>query len=100
MDRVSGSIKQVSNPLPKVLGRRGGGSGLDVERDGFERSQVAGPGAGPRGRGGACPSEALAAGRPEAAPRVALEEPGPSSAGREQWGRAGLWPAEKVSSRG
>ncbi|XP_019401971.1 PREDICTED: huntingtin-interacting protein 1 isoform X2 [Crocodylus porosus] len=40
MDRVSSSMKQVSNPLPKVLGRRGGGSGLDAERDGFERSQT------------------------------------------------------------
>ncbi|XP_061868064.1 huntingtin-interacting protein 1 isoform X2 [Colius striatus] len=40
MDRVSSSMKQVSNPLPKVLSRRGGGGGLEAERDGFERAQT------------------------------------------------------------
>ncbi|TFJ99281.1 antigen WC1.1-like [Platysternon megacephalum] len=42
MDRVSSSMKQVPNPLPKVLSRRGGGGGgggLEAEREGFERSQ-------------------------------------------------------------
>uniref|UniRef100_A0A8B9N2A3 Uncharacterized protein n=1 Tax=Accipiter nisus TaxID=211598 RepID=A0A8B9N2A3_9AVES len=46
MDRVSSSMKQVSNPLPKVLSRRAGGGGLEAERESFERAQV---------RGGACP---------------------------------------------
>nr|XP_005294390.1 huntingtin-interacting protein 1 isoform X4 [Chrysemys picta bellii] len=44
MDRVSSSMKQVPNPLPKVLSRRGGGGGggggLEAEREGFERSQT------------------------------------------------------------
>ncbi|KAH1179090.1 hypothetical protein KIL84_000421, partial [Mauremys mutica] len=43
MDRVSSSMKQVPNPLPKVLSRRGGGgggSGPEAEREGFERSQT------------------------------------------------------------
>uniref|UniRef100_A0A452IPP5 Uncharacterized protein n=1 Tax=Gopherus agassizii TaxID=38772 RepID=A0A452IPP5_9SAUR len=41
MDRVSSSMKQVPNPLPKVLSRRGGGGGggLEAERESFERSQ-------------------------------------------------------------
>uniref|UniRef100_A0A8C6NB81 Huntingtin-interacting protein 1 n=1 Tax=Melopsittacus undulatus TaxID=13146 RepID=A0A8C6NB81_MELUD len=38
MDRVSSSMRQVSNPLPKVLGRRAGG--MEAERDGFERAQT------------------------------------------------------------
>ncbi|NXD41254.1 HIP1 protein, partial [Copsychus sechellarum] len=40
MDRVSSTMKQVSNPLPKVLSRRGGGSGLEAERESFERAQT------------------------------------------------------------
>ncbi|XP_067393865.1 huntingtin-interacting protein 1 isoform X4 [Emydura macquarii macquarii] len=40
MDRVSSSMKQVPNPLPKVLSRRGGGGSLEAEREGFERSQT------------------------------------------------------------
>ncbi|XP_030392468.1 huntingtin-interacting protein 1 isoform X3 [Gopherus evgoodei] len=42
MDRVSSSMKQVPNPLPKVLSRRGGGGGggLEAERESFERSQT------------------------------------------------------------
>ncbi|XP_062363314.1 huntingtin-interacting protein 1 [Cinclus cinclus] len=40
MDRVSSSMKQVSNPLPKVLSRRGGGGGLEAERESFERAQT------------------------------------------------------------
>lgn len=40
MDRVSSTMKQVSNPLPKVLSRRGGGGGLEAERESFERAQV------------------------------------------------------------
>ncbi|KAM9614510.1 uncharacterized protein ACIBXB_021494 [Morphnus guianensis] len=40
MDRVSSSMKQVSNPLPKVLSRRAGGSGLEAERESFERAQT------------------------------------------------------------
>lgn len=47
MDRVSSSMKQVSNPLPKVLSRRaGGGGGLEAERESFERAQVRGGTAG------------------------------------------------------
>lgn len=42
MDRVSSSMKQVSNPLPKVLSRRAGGGGLEAERESFERAQVRG----------------------------------------------------------
>ena len=49
MDRVSSSMKQVSNPLPKVLSRRAGGGGLEAERESFERAQVRG---GPRGGAG------------------------------------------------
>lgn len=51
MDRVSSSMKQVSNPLPKVLSRRVGGGGLEAERESFERGQVRGGAAG-RGRAG------------------------------------------------
>lgn len=51
MDRVSSSMKQVSNPLPKVLSRRAGGGGLEAERESFERAQVRGGAAG-RGRAG------------------------------------------------
>ncbi|XP_075576247.1 huntingtin-interacting protein 1 [Pelecanus crispus] len=41
MDRVSSSMKQVPNPLPKVLSRRaGGGGGLEAERESFERAQT------------------------------------------------------------
>ncbi|XP_065503422.1 huntingtin-interacting protein 1 [Caloenas nicobarica] len=40
MDRVSSSMKQVSNPLPKVLSRRAGGGGLEAERESFERAQT------------------------------------------------------------
>ncbi|KAM7033399.1 huntingtin-interacting protein 1 isoform 7-T7 [Acridotheres tristis] len=40
MDRVSSTMKQVSNPLPKVLSRRGGGGGLEAERESFERAQT------------------------------------------------------------
>lgn len=40
MDRVSSTMKQVSNPLPKVLSRRAGGGGLEAERESFERAQV------------------------------------------------------------
>ncbi|XP_017679518.1 PREDICTED: huntingtin-interacting protein 1 [Lepidothrix coronata] len=41
MDRVSSTMKQVANPLPKVLSRRaGGGGGLEAERESFERAQT------------------------------------------------------------
>ncbi|KAM9177209.1 huntingtin-interacting protein 1 isoform 4-T4 [Mergus octosetaceus] len=40
MDRVSSSMKQVGNPLPKVLGRRAAGGGLEAERESFERAQT------------------------------------------------------------
>ncbi|NWY44174.1 HIP1 protein, partial [Sylvia atricapilla] len=40
MDRVSSTMKQVSNPLPKVLSRRVGGGGLEAERESFERAQT------------------------------------------------------------
>uniref|UniRef100_A0A8C3MFM8 Huntingtin-interacting protein 1 n=1 Tax=Geospiza parvula TaxID=87175 RepID=A0A8C3MFM8_GEOPR len=40
MDRVSSTMKQVSNPLPKVLSRRAGGGGLEAERESFERAQT------------------------------------------------------------
>ncbi|NWX33733.1 HIP1 protein, partial [Notiomystis cincta] len=40
MDRVSSTMKQVSNPLPKVLGRRAGGGCLEAERESFERAQT------------------------------------------------------------
>ncbi|RMC10926.1 hypothetical protein DUI87_12639 [Hirundo rustica rustica] len=40
MDRVSSTMKQVSNPLPKVLSRRAGGGGPEAERESFERAQV------------------------------------------------------------
>ncbi|XP_036622950.1 huntingtin-interacting protein 1 isoform X3 [Trichosurus vulpecula] len=40
MDRVASSMKQVPNPLPKVLSRRGAGAGPEAaERESFERSQ-------------------------------------------------------------
>ncbi|NWH33311.1 HIP1 protein, partial [Chloropsis hardwickii] len=40
MDRMSSTMKQVSNPLPKVLSRRAGGGGLEAERESFERAQT------------------------------------------------------------
>ncbi|NXC56920.1 HIP1 protein, partial [Aleadryas rufinucha] len=40
MDRVSSTMKQVSNPLPKVLSRRAGSGGLEAERESFERAQT------------------------------------------------------------
>ncbi|XP_012887272.1 PREDICTED: huntingtin-interacting protein 1 [Dipodomys ordii] len=41
MDRMASSMKQVPNPLPKVLSRRGVGSGLEAtERESFERTQT------------------------------------------------------------
>lgn len=41
MDRMASSMKQVPNPLPKVLSRRGVGTGLEAaERESFERTQV------------------------------------------------------------
>lgn len=49
MDRMASSMKQVPNPLPKVLSRRGVGAGMEAaERESFERTQVrgwGGPGA-------------------------------------------------------
>lgn len=46
-------MKQVPNPLPKVLSRRGVGAGLEAaERESFERTQVRIEG-GPRGISGA-----------------------------------------------
>ncbi|OXB71372.1 UNVERIFIED_CONTAM: hypothetical protein H355_011749 [Colinus virginianus] len=38
MDRVSSSMRQAANPLPRVLSRRAGGGGLEAES--FERAQV------------------------------------------------------------
>nr|XP_023420922.1 huntingtin-interacting protein 1 isoform X4 [Cavia porcellus] len=41
MDRMASSMKQVPNPLPKVLSRRGVGTGLEAaERESFERTQT------------------------------------------------------------
>ncbi|KAM6156138.1 huntingtin-interacting protein 1 [Rhynchocyon petersi] len=41
MDRMASSMKQVPNPLPKVLSRRGIGAGLEAaERESFERTQT------------------------------------------------------------
>ncbi|XP_016002042.2 huntingtin-interacting protein 1 isoform X1 [Rousettus aegyptiacus] len=41
MDRMANSMKQVSNPLPKVLSRRGVGAGMEAaERESFERTQT------------------------------------------------------------
>nr|XP_005986931.1 PREDICTED: huntingtin-interacting protein 1 [Latimeria chalumnae] len=42
MDRVTSSMKQVPNPLPKVLSRRSGGASanLEADRENFERSQT------------------------------------------------------------
>lgn len=40
MDRVSSSMRQAANPLPRVLSRRAGGSGPEAERESFERAQV------------------------------------------------------------
>lgn len=41
MDRMASSMKQVSNPLPKVLSRRGVGAGMEAaERESFERTQT------------------------------------------------------------
>ncbi|KAM6315892.1 huntingtin-interacting protein 1 [Podargus strigoides] len=40
MDRMSSSMKQVSNPLPKVLSRRAAGGALEAERESFERAQT------------------------------------------------------------
>ncbi|XP_055964243.1 huntingtin-interacting protein 1 [Sorex fumeus] len=40
MDRMASSIKQVPNPLPKVLSRRAVGAGVEAaERESFERTQ-------------------------------------------------------------
>ncbi|KAJ1067666.1 hypothetical protein K5549_010784 [Capra hircus] len=40
MDRMASSMKQVPNPLPKVLSRRGVGAGMEAaERESFERTQ-------------------------------------------------------------
>lgn len=50
MDRMASSMKQVPNPLPKVLSRRGVGAGMEAaERESFERTQV-----GTRGSQGMC----------------------------------------------
>ncbi|XP_065587741.1 huntingtin-interacting protein 1 [Cyrtonyx montezumae] len=38
MDRVSSSMRQAANPLPRVLSRRAGGGGLEAES--FERAQT------------------------------------------------------------
>ncbi|KAI4551711.1 hypothetical protein MJT46_017963 [Ovis ammon polii x Ovis aries] len=41
MDRMASSMKQVPNPLPKVLSRRGVGAGMEAaERESFERTQT------------------------------------------------------------
>ncbi|XP_077643585.1 huntingtin-interacting protein 1 isoform X4 [Lonchura striata] len=40
MERVSSTMKQVANPLPKVLSRRAGGGSLEAERESFERAQT------------------------------------------------------------
>ncbi|CAI9173153.1 unnamed protein product [Rangifer tarandus platyrhynchus] len=41
MDRMASSMKQVPNPLPKVLSRRGVGTGMEAaERESFERTQT------------------------------------------------------------
>uniref|UniRef100_A0A8C0I5S4 Huntingtin interacting protein 1 n=1 Tax=Balaenoptera musculus TaxID=9771 RepID=A0A8C0I5S4_BALMU len=41
MDRMTSSMKQVPNPLPKVLSRRGVGAGMEAaERESFERTQT------------------------------------------------------------
>ncbi|XP_058424999.1 huntingtin-interacting protein 1 isoform X3 [Diceros bicornis minor] len=41
MDRMASSMKQVPNPLPKVLSRRGAGAGVEAaERESFERTQT------------------------------------------------------------
>eukprot|EP00076_Gallus_gallus_P027924 XP_015151398.1 huntingtin-interacting protein 1 isoform X3 [Gallus gallus] len=40
MDRVSSSMRQAANPLPRVLSRRAGGSGPEAERESFERAQT------------------------------------------------------------
>ncbi|XP_007518015.1 huntingtin-interacting protein 1 isoform X2 [Erinaceus europaeus] len=41
MDRMASSMKQVPNPLPKVLSRRAVGSGVEAaERESFERTQM------------------------------------------------------------
>ncbi|KAF5928775.1 hypothetical protein HPG69_006359 [Diceros bicornis minor] len=41
MDRMASSMKQVPNPLPKVLSRRGAGAGVEAaERESFERTQI------------------------------------------------------------
>uniref|UniRef100_A0A8C4MKN0 Uncharacterized protein n=1 Tax=Equus asinus asinus TaxID=83772 RepID=A0A8C4MKN0_EQUAS len=41
MDRMASSMKQVPNPLPKVLSRRGVGTGMEAaERESFERTQL------------------------------------------------------------
>lgn len=47
MDRMASSMKQVPNPLPKVLSRRGVGAGMEAaERESFERTQVRTAGGG------------------------------------------------------
>ena len=54
MDRMASSMKQVPNPLPKVLSRRGVGAGMEAaERESFERTQVR-TGAGWGGHPGSC----------------------------------------------
>lgn len=59
MDRMTSSMKQVPNPLPKVLSRRGVGAGMEAaERESFERTQVGTR--GPRGMPGCgIPGEAV-----------------------------------------
>lgn len=76
MDRVSSTMKQVSNPLPKVLSRRAGGGGLEAERESFERAQVR------AGQGGAVDANGEER-------KVAAEGAGPAGY-REwvQWGAA------------
>lgn len=89
MDRVSSTMKQVSNPLPKVLSRRGGGGGLEAERESFERTQVR-VGWGMRtARKGRCQLRGLGqAGRGPMG--TAREVPGAGTAGRGCAERAGL----------
>ncbi|XP_069470875.1 huntingtin-interacting protein 1 isoform X3 [Ambystoma mexicanum] len=40
MDRVASSMKQVPNPLPKVLSRRSAAGSLEAEKENFDRSQT------------------------------------------------------------
>lgn len=62
MDRMASSMKQVPNPLPKVLSRRGVGAGMEAaERESFERTQVRT--GDPRGvRGWGTPRDAVSQG--------------------------------------